>query len=151
MRRRGFTLIEVLVSLAIVAMAGIALVAAYVNVLNAYAAVDKATKKNEDVRFARAQLLAEADRTKAEQGDSFDLPDGGHAAWHATIDSTEVADLFQVTFTCEISTTGTEPSPAPVTETFMLLRPTWSDGAEASKLRDEAKQRIVTLQQNRTP
>ncbi len=149
-RRRGFTLLEVLAALFIVGTAAIALVAAYVNVLNAYAIVGKASEQDEDVRFARSQLLVEADRTKAEQGNNFDLPEGGHATWKATIEPTDLADLFRVTFTCEI--TGTDKAaPGPVTETFMLMRPTWSDGADASKLRDQVKQRITEFQQKRVP
>jgi len=149
-RSRGFTLIEVMVALMIVFVAGMALTAAYVNVLNAYAIVGKATEKAEDVRFARAQLLAEADRTKAEEGANFDLPDGGHATWKATIDPTDIADLFTVTFTCDI--TGTDKaSTGTTTETFMLMRPTWSDGDEATKLRDQVKQRITDFNQKRVP
>lgn len=149
-RRRGFTLIEVLVALAIVGFAATALVASYVNVLNAYAVVGKAAEKDEDLRFARSQLLVEADRTKAEQGNSFDLPEGGRATWKTTIESTDVPDLFHVTFTCEFSGTD-RVSTGPVTENFMLLRPTWSDGAEASKLRQNLKDRITELQQKRIP
>lgn len=148
--RCGFTLIEVMVALLIVFVAGMALTSAYINVLNAYAIVGKATEKSEDVRFARAQLLAEADRTKAEEGNNFDLPDGGHIAWKAKIEPTDIADLFTVTFNCEI--TGTDKVNAgPVNETFMLMRPTWSDGAEASKLRDKIKERITEVQQKRVP
>jgi prepilin-type N-terminal cleavage/methylation domain-containing protein len=150
-RWRAFTLIEVMVALVIVGLAGIVLVASYVNVLNAYASVNQATAKTEDVRFARAQLLTQADRTKAEQGDNFDLPGGGRATWKATIEETEVADLFHVTFNCEISGAAEKGEDGTTTESFMLLRPTWSVGDVATKLKQAAKDKITQFQQQRVP
>ena len=145
MHRRGFTLLEVLLALAIFAMATIVLVAGYVNVLNAYALADRSTAHEDDIRFARAQLLAEPDHDKAEQGNDFDS-NGAHVSWHAAIEPTDMPDLFQVTFTCEISDPGAKTEPPPVKETFMLLRPTWSDATDVTKLRDDVKQRIQELQ-----
>jgi general secretion pathway protein I len=144
--RRGFTLLEVLIALVIFALSAIVLGSAYLNVLNAYEIVSRSNDDLEDVRFARAQFLAEPDKQKAIDGDSFDTPSGKHARWHATIESTETVDLFQVTFVCELSDTSTKTPPPPVTETFMLLRPTWSDPAENSKLRQAAKDKIADLQ-----
>ena len=56
------------------------------------------------------------------------------------------ADLFAVTFTCEISDPGAPTTPPPVKETFLLLRPTWADPVENSKLLQDAKNRIAELQ-----
>jgi hypothetical protein len=62
------------------------------------------------------------------------------------IESTTVADLFNVTFTCEI-TDPTRPEPERVVQNFRLLRPTWSiDPAERSQLKEDAKTRIYELQ-----
>lgn len=150
MRARGFTLLEVIASLVIFATAAVVLAAGYVNVLNAYEAARQGRAHAEDIRFARAQLLAEADHDNAEKGGDFDV-DGGRLRWHAKIEPTDTADLFQVTFICEIDDQKATQDTPPVTETFMLLRPTWSEGADATKLRQEAKDRILELQQKRTP
>jgi len=150
MRARGFTLLEVIVALAIFAAAAIALAAGYVNVLHAYDLASRGHAHEEDLRFARAQLLAQPDRQKAEDGGDFET-DGAQLHWHAKIEPTDTADLFQVTFICEIAETNGGRETPPVTETFMLLRPTWSDGDEAAKLRQNAKDRIVEIQRKRTP
>jgi general secretion pathway protein I len=144
MRRRGFTLLEVMIALVVFALAAVVLGSAYVNVLHAYDLVQRGSQRDEDLRFARSQLLTEPDRKKAEEGGNFDLPGGRQVRWHAAIETTSTADLFQVTFTCEIAETGTG-APQNVTETFMLLRPTWADPVENGKLRQETRDRITEM------
>jgi prepilin-type N-terminal cleavage/methylation domain-containing protein len=142
---RGFTLLEVLISLMIFVMAAVVLGSSYVNVLNGYDLAQRANERNEDVEFARAQLLAEPDHDKAEQGGEFDSANARHVSWHAQIDPTQTADLFAVAFTCEINDPKAK-RPETATENFMVLRPTWSDPTKRSTLLDAAKQQIGKLQ-----
>jgi general secretion pathway protein I len=151
MRSRAFTLLEVLVALMVFAVAAVMLGAAYVNVLNSYEVVTRGNAQEDNVRFARAQLLAESDREKAEQGGDFQSPEGGRVSWKATIEQTATADLFRVTFTCTIAETGTAAPRPPDVQTFMVLRPTWSEGLDITKLRQAAKDRITQLKEKRTP
>ena len=142
----GFTLVEVLVALCIFAMAAVVLGASYLNVLLSYEAVSRSLLVNEDYAFARELVLTEPDRKKVEEGGEFDTAGGQHARWGAEIESTTVADVFKVTFTCEISDAA-RPEPDKIVQTFTLLRPTWViDAAERSKLKEEAKTRILELQ-----
>ncbi|GAB1487861.1 hypothetical protein MASR2M8_03020 [Opitutaceae bacterium] len=141
----GFTLLEVLVALSIFALAAVVLGSAYVNVLTSYAAVARAGRIDEDVRFARAALAAEADRERAEEGGDFEGVDGRRVRWTAQIEPAGVADLFTVTLTCELTTPGAG-QPETVTEVFRLLRPTWSEVNEREALRAEARNRILELQ-----
>ncbi len=145
MRVRGFTLLEVLIALAVFALSAIVLGATYVNVLNAYHVVNRTDAHEEEIRFARAQLLAEPDRKKAEEGGDFEAAKGGRVSWRAKIETSSTADVFQVTFTCEVAETNAKTPSGPVTQTFMLLRPTWSEGIDMSKLRQDAKDRIIAL------
>ncbi|ATC64572.1 prepilin-type cleavage/methylation domain-containing protein [Nibricoccus aquaticus] len=145
-RRRGFSLIEVLVALAIFVMMAIALGATYINILNAYEIAGRAVTRDEDVRFARAALLAEADLTVVERGAEFDGGNGRRVSWKAAVEPTTTADLFKVTFQCEL--TGPDlPKPEMREETFRVLRPTWSQPADRDKLRADAKMRIEKIQQ----
>ncbi len=143
--KRAFTLLEVIVALAVFALAAVVLGAAYVNVLNAYAAVARGNQADEDVRFARSLLLAEPDHDKAEQGGDFASTGGRQVRWHAKIEATNTADLFTVNFVCELGAAAGADSQT-VNETFMLLRPTWSDPATNSKLKQDAQDRIAALQ-----
>lgn len=142
----GFTLIEVLMAILILALSATILAGAYLNVLNAYAVVERGSQADADVSFARAQVLLEPDRKKLEKGGEFDTTDGRHVKWEVEILPTTTADLFSVTFTCTSGALA-EPEPLKTVQTFMLLRPTWSiDAAERSKLREEAKKRITEMQ-----
>ncbi len=143
---RAFTLVEVLMAIAIFALSAIILASAYVNVLNSYLLVERGAQSGADLSFARAQVLSEPDRKKLEQGGEFDTTDGRHAKWNVEITSTSTADLFNVSFTCTITAVG-EPELQKTVQTFMLLRPTWSiDPAERAKLRQDAKNRILEMQ-----
>lgn len=145
-RRAGFTLLEVLVSLAIFAFAAVVLGSAYLNILNSYEVVTRGVQIGEDFTFARQLVVLEPDREKVEKGGEFDTAGGRRARWSVEIASTNVADLFDVAFTCEISDPA-RAEPDRLVQRFRLLRPTWStDAAERSKLREEAKTRILELQ-----
>jgi general secretion pathway protein I len=141
----AFTLLEVLIALAIFAMAAVVLGATYVNALNAYEMVGRRNEYDADLQFVRAAALTEPDRKKVEEGGDLDLGGNKHAHWQADIASTESVDLFSVTWTCEI-TDPARHEPYRTKQTFLLLRPTWSDPVERSALMDQVKQRILELQ-----
>lgn len=145
-RRSGFTLLEVLVALAIFGLAAVVLAAAYINILNGYEIAARSNATDADVTFARSIVLNEADRKKLEEGGEFDNADGRHVKWSVEITSTNTADLYQVVFTCVVDQ-GVSLEPMTTTETFTVLRPTWTvDTGERDKLREDAKQRILEIQ-----
>jgi general secretion pathway protein I len=123
---------------------------AYLNVLQGYESARSANASDVDLEYARSQLLAQADLQTAQNGAEFDDTSTGadlasrHVKWTADIEPTDTTDLFTVTFTCTI----TEGSKLPdkVTETFMLVRPTWSDPTTRSTLRQNAANRVALVQ-----
>lgn len=143
-RHRAFTLVEVLVALAIFATAVIALGVGYVNVLNGYEVARRATTSNPEVRFARSQLLAQPDIELARRGGEFDGADGRHFRWTATIEPTDLADLFTVTFEYEIAGTNSTKDEKR-REVFRVLRPTWSEQRERATLRAATRDRILKI------
>jgi general secretion pathway protein I len=146
LRRRGFTLVEVLVALCVFAMAAVMLAASYLNVLNTYEVLSRGMKVNEDFAFARELVLREPDRKKLEQGGEFETASGQRARWSAEITSTTIPNVFAVAFTCEISDPS-RPEPDKLTQQFTVLRPTWViDTAERDKLKADFKTRIYELQ-----
>ena len=145
-RRRAFTLLEVLVGLSILALVVVVLGASYLNVLIGYEVVSRGMAINEDVAFARQQVLREPDRRKLEQGGEFETTGGRRAKWSVEIAASTMPDVYEVAFTCEI-TEALRPEPERVTQRFLVLRPTWSiDPAEQGKLKEDVKRRILELQ-----
>lgn len=127
--RRAFTLIEVLVSLAIFALAAIALSAAYLNVLGAYQGVRLRQQDDEDWKLLRAQVLTEPDRAVLERGGNLPRPDGRMLAWTARIEPTDIADLFTVILSMEVSGSAKQE------RRLNLLRPGWTEPGERDRLR----------------
>lgn len=145
--RRGFTVLEVLVALAIFAMAAIVLASTYLNILNGYEVIARGGESNADLAFARSLVLGEPDPKKLEQGGMFDTADGGRVNWSVEITSTNMPELFTVTLTCETSGLTKQSPTDKSVQTFTVLRPTWVvDTAERDKLREDVKNRITELQ-----
>ena len=143
--RRGFTVIEVLIAMAIFFGAVVVLASAYLDILNGYAKVENDGDYKNDVKFARAMLMAEPELETVEKGAEFETAKGHRVSWKATIEGTNTADLFAVNFECEINGSDLEKT-LHITEKFRLLRPTWSKAEDRDKLRAEARTRILQLQ-----
>ena len=141
MRRRGFTLIEVLMSLAIFALAAVSLGAAYSNVLMGRLALKQDEQRLDDLARCRAALLETPGFDDVEAGGDIHLPGGRTAHWQGKIEATAVSDLFAVQLTAEIEQVD-GGDVEEFTETRMLLRPTWSIPSDRQKIRDEARQRL---------
>jgi len=141
MSRRAFTLLEVLVSLAIFAIAAVSLGAAYSNVIMSRIAMKQDEQRLDDQARCRAALLETPGFDDVETGGEIHLPGGRTARWQGKIEATSVSDLFAVQLTAEIERAdGAEAEE--FTETRMLLRPTWSIPADRQKIRDEVRQRL---------
>jgi prepilin-type N-terminal cleavage/methylation domain-containing protein len=135
-RNRAFTLIEVLVALTILAIAAVVLGGAYANTLMAHASVAQRAAGGSAMDFLHEQILNEPEREKVEKGGDLSLPDDRRLHWETKIEEAAVPDLFIVTVTTRMNG-GTMRTEEQSTETFMLLRPTWSDPQRREQLRSD--------------
>ena len=143
MRKKAFTLIEVLVALSIFALAAVGLGSAYSNVLLSRMALKEKGVGEEDFARCRAAMLETANFADIEKGGDVYLPDDRMARWKGKIEPTTVADLFWVTITVEIQTTAGGPYGAPREQSQWILRPTWSVESDRAKLLADAKERLL--------
>lgn len=140
---RAFTLVEVLVSLAIFALAAVALSAAYLNVLNGYQNRDRERAIGEAWSLVRITALSEDDRDKLESGGNLELPGNQRVTWSARIEPALLADLFAV----ELSARAIGPEEWERTTRIMVFRPQWSDPAERDRLQAESRERLERSRQ----
>ncbi|HVT72677.1 MAG TPA: prepilin-type N-terminal cleavage/methylation domain-containing protein [Lacunisphaera sp.] len=138
----AFTLIEVLVALAIFALSGIVLASAYVNVLNAHAAALHRDDYAADRKLVREALMAEPSLDKVTAWNELALPDERTARWRATVTPAPVADLFDAVVEVEFTDANGRRAPT-ITESCRLLRPTWSQPADRDTLRAAARSKLA--------
>jgi len=143
MRKNAFTLIEVLVSLSIFALAAVGLGAAYSNVLLSRMALKEKGVGEEDFARCRAAMIETANFADIEKGGDVYLPDDRMARWKGKIEPTTVTDLFWITLTVEIQTSAGGPYGVPREQSQWILRPTWSVESDRAKLLSDAKQRLL--------
>ncbi len=136
----AFSLIEAVIAIAIAGIAFFVLTETFFNILLTLERLQSESDFQKDVRFVRGQVIRLADRAAVEAGGDIITLDSGRADWSATVEDTEVADLFRVRL--EIEFTGADGQRVAHGETLYLLRPTWSDPIERSALITEARQRI---------
>lgn len=138
----GFTLIEVVIAVALFAMAATVLSSTFVNALLARDRVHSNDIHNADIRAVRMQLLLEPNIEEAKDGDQYATLNSGEASWRAQIEPTEVVDLFQVLLEIEFSDPHEEQE-TKYSEVLYLLRPTWSEAAERSDLLQGKKEALL--------
>ncbi len=138
----GFTLIELIVALAVFALSGAVLTTAYLNMLETRHAVERMAPNAPDLHLVRMALGGEPVLDKVTAWNELDLPQGRHARWRARVTATDIADLFDVAL--EIQLTDQKGSVlADQVEQLRLLRPTWSDPREREALRTAARNRLA--------
>lgn len=142
-RTGGFSLLEVLLALALFALATMVLAGAYINVLNGLEGVKSDQALEQEMRWLRERVVMLTERAELERGGEIPTPDFGVAEWHATVTpSPTLADLFLVELTVSLGDGSLERPRRELTERMWVLRPQWSEPLEREKLRGEARNRI---------
>jgi type II secretory pathway component PulJ len=138
------SLIEVLVAVAIFALAAVGLSAAYGNILLARQAMTRLEADDEAMRLARAAVLAPdalTDRQVRQAGERLSgrvsLSDGSLAEWEAELAPAEIDALFLVRLTVR-----PEGEAAGITQSFHLFRPSWAATADRQARLKTAGERL---------
>ena len=144
----AFTLIAVLLALALFAIAVVVMGASYINVLFALEAVRADRVLEQEMAFVRSVILTAPDVETLEDGG--ELPTGamGYAYWEAELEPTGIADLFVVRVTIVLEG-GRDKEEQTLTDRLVVLRPAWSEPVDREELRAESAQRLEEIRRNR--
>jgi len=145
----AFTMLEVLVAVAIFAIAVVALAGAYVDILNSVERVKVDQSLENELAHVRARILLEPDLDAIEQGGEVATATQGVAAWSATVEATSIADLFRVTLEIHFEGDGESVAESATKQTLYVLRPDWSDPTEREDLRAERRRQIEEAKRSR--
>lgn len=145
-RSSGFTLLEVLVAMALFFMAVTFFSMTYLNTLMAIEGTRLNQGLEQDMAAIRRQALLIADIEEVEDGGDVVTGEHGLAHWSIEYEPTRVADLFLVTLTVELAPEDEENGVTEATEQFYLTRPTWMEPTERDELRAATKERLVENQ-----
>lgn len=140
-RKDGFTLLEVVISLALFAIAVSVLGAAYVNVLNSLDRLQVDQHFEQDMAMVREVTLMIGSVDELEKGGEIVTATHGVANWSAEYEETLIADLFKVSLLVEFPA-GEDVEERVVSQEFYLTRPNWSEPSERDKLRADTRERF---------
>lgn len=144
---KGFSLIEVVIAVAIAGIAFFMLTQTFFNVLLTLESLEAESDHQKDVRFVRRTVIQITDRDEIEDGGEITTLDLGEAEWRMEIEETEIVDLFKAAL--EIEFENPDGEPIEYAETLYLMRPTWSDPIESSAILSEARDAILDEERDR--
>lgn len=148
--RRAFTLIEVLLALALFSIAGLVLAASYVTVLNNLEKVKIDQALEDELALVRTQVLLQPELEEVEKGGDLPTVNYGPARWRATVlPSERIADLFRVDLEIELQGDGERVPARTFTQTLWLLRPDWSEPTDRDNLRAQRRKEIEEAKHSR--
>ena len=135
----GFSLIEVLLSLALLGIGVVVLAQALVNAITAVGSLESYDSLYHDVEFVARQAMMVSDRMEFEDGGDVPLPNNNTAQWSAEIEETQTLDLMKVNLTVELPESDTYPE-FNDTFTIYIYRRGWMEAIDREILVNEKKE-----------
>lgn len=133
--RRAFTLPEVLLAVALLAVAGVAVGQAVRGALDLLGRARAVEQPAVERSIGREALLRAGSLEEAEEGDRINLPEGGDLRWEAEVEETDLPDLFSVRLRVDGEAGERE-------ERLFLYRPDWSNPVDRGPLQEDARRQI---------
>jgi len=142
-RRKGLSLIEVIVAMAIFGLFAAVLTSTFTAAMVARQSVRQDPQREEDRRFVLRHVLSLTEKEAFEEGGELETLHSGAVSWETDYEPTEIVDLFKVFITIEFQ--DREIDEEPLVEELYLLRPFLSDPDERDSLIEEKREGLDPL------
>ena len=146
----GFLLIEVLVALAIFGLCATMLVSGTFNIMRFLKEFEDTRERDQDLQFARSEILSIADHNKLEDGGEIETLSLGTVEWEMDgFKETDILDVYQITLRFKWEETE-EIDAGERLSTVFALRPTWTQTgtglqSKRNRLREEKRRKIQEI------
>ena len=147
-------MIEVLIALALFALSAFILVDGAFIASRVAREMKDTRELEQDLLWVRSEVLKIADYEKFSEGGELEALSMGGVGWEATVEMTEVLDLYKVVLRLEYE--GNEDygiEPGERESSMYLLRPTWGNHREFSsdrtRLLDDRRRKMQEYQDDR--
>ncbi len=147
-------MIEVLIALALFALSAVILVDGAFIASRVAREMKDTRELEQDLLWVRSEVLKIADYEKFSEGGELEALSMGGVGWEATVEMTEVLDLYKVVLHLEYE--GNEDygiEPGERESSMYLLRPTWGNHREFSsdrtRLLDDRRRKMQEYQDDR--
>lgn len=147
-------MIEVLIALALFALSAVILVDGAFIASRVAREMKDTRELEQDLLWVRSEVLKIADYEKFSEGGELEALSMGGVGWEATVEMTEVLDLYKVVLRLEYE--GNEDygiEPGERESSMYLLRPTWGNHREFSsdrtRLLDDRRRKMQEYQDER--
>lgn len=133
--RAAFTLVEVLVALAIFALAAAVLASSAANAIRARLDLEEDRARMSDMRLVRQHVLGIGERDELEEGGQLQSVFHDELSWEAEVEPATLLNLFTITLT--VSFEDEEE-----VQKLTVLRPGWGEATEMRTWQDALRDRV---------
>lgn len=134
MKKKGFTLIEVTVALAIFALASVALTQSFLSGMFSLERFEFAKSNEDSVMFVYSQVLEVKERRDLEEGGVIKTIESGEATWSAKVQKTSLLGLYKVDVKVVFDDEKLFKKPKTYNEEFYLYKPEWAEPGERDEI-----------------
>jgi prepilin-type N-terminal cleavage/methylation domain-containing protein len=134
-QRKAFSLVEILIALALFGIAAVTFTTSIASALLAIISFEKAIEREEDLRFLRASIPYELSKDDLLAGGTIEAIHAGRVQWSATLAEKGILDFWDIGVTYSFP-----DDPQPVVERYERLAMGWMDEVDRSSKMTEKKE-----------
>lgn len=139
--KKGFTLIEVTIALAIFALASVALTQSFLSGMFSLENFKFDDAQENSLMFVFSQVLSIKERPTLEKGGSIQTIESGNVKWNAKITKTSILDLYKLNINVMFDDKESTKKHQTFHEEFYVYKPEWAESGERQEILRSKKEK----------